>query len=224
MGGFAPLILQARVARRVLALDLPGFGGSVSFGGSYSVPAYIETLYEVVRALDLPRVHLVCHSLGGQTCLGFALDYPQYVRSLTLIDVAGTYDPRAFLEHVSRGLLGRVRPEKDALISLTTRGGGDIIARLFGYDPMVLAALSSFSENYGARVRQVSRPTLIIWGENDPLLSVENAFSLKENIAGSELHVVPGGDHSPHFDQPELILGWILDFQRRVVAQQEAQL
>ena len=90
-GDFAPVVLELAGRERVVAVDLPGFGGSVRADDDYSIDAYVRFLGAFTRRLGLERVHLVCHSLGGQICLGAALHDPEWLGSLTLIDAAGIY-------------------------------------------------------------------------------------------------------------------------------------
>lgn len=215
MGVYGRVLPNAGERQPVFALDLPGFGSSVSLHGRHTVAAYVEDLVDFIRTVAGDRVHLVCHSLGGQVCLWLALDHPDLVETLALIDAAGTYDPRAFVEHMSRGLLGSVRPEKDPLMQLVMGSQDDLLPHLLGFDPLMLAALSSFDANLGARVRQLRVPTLIIWGEHDELFGLDVALSLKENIVGSELRVVAGAGHSPQVSHPDQVLAWLNEFQAR---------
>lgn len=213
LGDFGPLIVAASRQRRVFAIDLPGFGGSVSVEADYSIPAYVRTLRELASAVEVPRFHLVCHSLGGQVCLGLSLDSPTLVASLTLVDSAGSYDRREFVERLTQGRIGRMHSEHAPLMAPgTSSSGNEVVERLLGNEPTLMASLGSFRQNYRNRVREVLVPTLIVWGSDDPLFPVDYAFFLKENIVGSTLRVVPGAGHEPHLLEPDVVLGWISDF------------
>ena len=212
LADFAPLMLEAAREHRVFAVDLPGFGGSVSLTPDYSIPRFVRTLRQFAAAVEVPRFHFVCHSLGGQVCLGLSLDAPSLVGSMTLVDSAGSYDQKEFLERMSRGRMGRIRPERDPSVSGAVRGSSDLLQRLLGNEPSVLAALSSFQVNYHNRIRDVGVPTLIVWGADDVIFPVEYAFFLKENIAGSTLRVAQGAGHAPQLSSPALVLDWIERF------------
>jgi pimeloyl-ACP methyl ester carboxylesterase len=57
-------------------------------------------------------------------------------------------------------------------------------------------------------------PTLIVWGEIDPIIPVAHAHTAHEAIPGSRLEVLPGVGHFPHAEAPELFLEVLTDFIR----------
>lgn len=218
MQDFADLALLAAADARIVALDLPGFGGSVDTRGDYRIARYVEVLTALFEALELGRVHLVCHSLGGQTCIAFTLERAKQVATLTLIDAAGTYDQNAFLvgasEHFAGINVGNVDLRGPG-IELLTQGDRLILRRMLGDQSFSLAALDSFAQNYRRRLHEVSVPTLIVWGTDDPLFAVDNAVDLKENIPDSELRLVDGAGHSPQETHAELLYHWIVALHER---------
>ncbi|MBX2877735.1 MAG: alpha/beta hydrolase, partial [Saprospiraceae bacterium] len=81
---------------RCIALDLPNYGqssqGDYPFGMSY----FAEVLKSFLDKLNLEKVVLVGHSMGGQTAIHFALDYPEMLSHLILMAPAGfeTFTPQ----------------------------------------------------------------------------------------------------------------------------------
>lgn len=73
---------------RVIAVDLPGFGGSRPLPGGYSIDAFADAFAELVEQLDLPKVVFVGHSLGGPLAVRFASRHPEMVDAIVL--AAGT--------------------------------------------------------------------------------------------------------------------------------------
>lgn len=73
---------------RVIAVDLPGFGGSRPLPGGYSIDAFADAIAELVEQLDLPKVIFVGHSLGGPLAVRFASRHLDMVDSIVL--AAGT--------------------------------------------------------------------------------------------------------------------------------------
>ena len=73
---------------RVVAVDLPGFGGSRPLPGGYSLDAFADAIAELVQHLGLPEVVFVGHSLGGPLAVRFALRHPGLVEGIVL--AAGT--------------------------------------------------------------------------------------------------------------------------------------
>ena len=79
--------------RRVLALDLPGFGRSDKPRRAYTLPFLRDTILRLMDALSLPRAALLGHSLGAVIAQSAALEQPDRVTSLTL--VGGSLTSRA---------------------------------------------------------------------------------------------------------------------------------
>ncbi|HXX95212.1 MAG TPA: alpha/beta hydrolase [Planctomycetota bacterium] len=71
---------------RCVAPDLAGFGLSEKPGRDYSISAYAVWLGKFLDALHFPRVTLVGHSMGGTIALQFALDHPDRVEKLALVN------------------------------------------------------------------------------------------------------------------------------------------
>ncbi|MBU2066950.1 MAG: alpha/beta fold hydrolase, partial [Gammaproteobacteria bacterium] len=81
-------VLQAK--RRVISLDLPGFGLTGPFpDGDYRMAHYSAFLSHVLDQLQVPRAVVAGNSFGGQLAWQFALDHPQRVERLVLVDAAG---------------------------------------------------------------------------------------------------------------------------------------
>ncbi|MBK6921341.1 MAG: alpha/beta hydrolase [Deltaproteobacteria bacterium] len=93
---------------RVVAIDLPGYGKSTKGNYAYSMAFFAQAVRGVVRELQLGRVTLVGHSMGGQIAMTYALDYPEDVEALVLTSPAGL---EAFEDGEARWLAGTVTPE-----------------------------------------------------------------------------------------------------------------
>ena len=81
---------------RLICPDLPGFGESQRApDGDYSVEAQARWLAQFLDAVGVERCHLGGNSMGGYIALHFALDHPQRLASLTLVNNAGVMGARA---------------------------------------------------------------------------------------------------------------------------------
>jgi pyruvate dehydrogenase E2 component (dihydrolipoamide acetyltransferase) len=214
---FAPIILEASKQRPVLALDLPGFGGSVSLDNDYSIDAYARTVRDFVARTGHAKVRLVCHSMGGQICLALALMKASFIHDLVLIDAAGIYEPEEFIRDLTHNLgrvsLGEVVAKKNRSL-LDFLVGNDLLFRRFMvHNAATLAAISSFRSNYRSEVHTLDLPTLLLWGMDDPLFPVENAVFLKENIKGSRLVIIDGARHEPQLSHPEVVMRLMQRYQ-----------
>jgi pimeloyl-ACP methyl ester carboxylesterase len=86
---------------RVIAPDLPGFGRSDQAKRNYSIPFFVETVFELLDSLSIQKPILVGHSNGAIISQEFALDHPDRVERLLLID--GTLVSKE--NHLTRDLL-----------------------------------------------------------------------------------------------------------------------
>ncbi|MCK5690806.1 alpha/beta hydrolase, partial [Myxococcota bacterium] len=220
-----PLFVEAATRHRVFAVDLPGFGGSTTSSNNYSITAFVRTLRQFAAGVEQEQFHLVCHSLGGQVCLALSLDHPKLVKSLTLIDAAGTYNQEEFIQRMTRtraGIsLGDIRIARNAGFEMLLGGNLAILKRILGHDPFILSALASFKSSYRSRVRDLQVPTLIIWGIDDPLFPADYGFYLKENIEGSFLRLIPNAGHTPQLSDPDLIEELVSDFHNNIPVRKE---
>lgn len=78
---------------RCICIDFPGHGYSehLSFNSEYSIDKFIECLYAFINELNLNTLHFVGHSLGAGVFSFFAAIFPEYCKSLTLIDGLGPF-------------------------------------------------------------------------------------------------------------------------------------
>jgi len=201
--------LRRLPGRTVYALDLPGHGKSGGAGRA-EIGAYAEAVRDFAEALDLPAFVLAGHSMGGAIALEFALRYPARLAGLILVgtgaklrvapeiltgirdDFQGTTEllaQRAHGEHVDPNLL-----------RLYTR-------RLREVNPQVIhddfAACDAFDRR--ADMSRISTPTLILCGATDRMTPVKFSQYLHEQIAGSQLVVVPNAGHMVMLEQPAAV-------------------
>src|SRR4051794_4961442 len=80
---------------RVIAVDLPGFGGSAPGSDGISIPGYARTIARFCKRMELDKVIVAGSSLGGWVAAELALRSPELVRGLILIDAAGIVPTRA---------------------------------------------------------------------------------------------------------------------------------
>jgi pimeloyl-ACP methyl ester carboxylesterase len=213
---FGPLLLAMAERHRVVAFDLPGFGESTSEDAIASIETYVHLIAEMVARLKLERVNLVCHSMGAQVCIGVGLTSPSFVRSMTLIDAAGVYEPATFVGRLSKRMarlnVGEMLAEKGRTALDLFDGNHVISRRLVSQNPAKWAALSSFQSDFRSEVGKLALPVLVIWGHDDPIFSLDSACLLKESIRGAVLYVIDGAGHAPQLSHPTQTLAHIEPF------------
>jgi pimeloyl-ACP methyl ester carboxylesterase len=188
----------------VYAPDLPGFGRTPLAPEGTNIKTHVLYLERFLAVLGYPRVALVGNSLGGWIATRFAVEHPERVEKLYLLNSAGLKRENLHSPYVQDRLAANSSLEQmlgyslpvpafvmDALIrnSQTPAYAGFIR----GYDPR---------EELDAVLADVQAPTTIIWGERDNLLPVICAHDFHKSIANSELVLLPRVGHMPQIQSP----------------------
>jgi pimeloyl-ACP methyl ester carboxylesterase len=224
----------------VIAPDLLGHGDSSKPCGDYSLGAYANVVRDLLGALGEERGTLVGHSLGGGVALQFAYQFPERCERLVLVSsgglgrelhpllraaaipgaemvlpwlcVAGRRSvgtvahalgrlglrASADLEEIWRNFVSLEEPDARHAFIHTVRGIIDLGGqRVSAADRLYLAA---------------ELPTLIVWGERDPLIPATHARDAHARIDGSRLEIFPGAGHFPYRDDPERFASILRDF------------
>jgi pyruvate dehydrogenase E2 component (dihydrolipoyllysine-residue acetyltransferase) len=201
-------------ARRVIALDLPGHGGSTKEVGSAD-PAHLAGIVErAANALAIERAHLVGHSMGGGIAASMALRRRDRVASLTLIASAGLGPEinAAFIDGFVRASRRREASEVLGLLvhnpALVSRTMVEDVLRYKRLDG-VSAALTKIAEAWFPSGRQsldltgqiaaLSLPVQIIWGRDDRIVPVAHGEVLASHLS---VHILEETGHLPHMEKP----------------------
>jgi 3-oxoadipate enol-lactonase len=201
-----------------------GFSPSRVTSGSVDPDLFGGDLLALVDHLELKDVGLVAQSMGGWTCLNFALRHPGRVRALVMASTPGGVDlntldasDRKSIERWSatsaakqtelrkRGIHPaageRMAHEQPALEFLYRE-----IDRLsLGLDKEALRAKSRAASTLpAAELKQLSIPVLFITGGEDVVFPVPAAAALAKLVPGAKLESVPKAGHSVYFERPEV--------------------
>jgi pimeloyl-ACP methyl ester carboxylesterase len=226
----------------VLAPDLLGHGDSGKPRGDYSLGAYANMVRDLLEALGRQRATIVGHSLGGGVALQFAYQFPERCERLVLVAsgglgrevhlllraaaLPGAETVLPWLSVAGRHSVGRV---VHVLGKLGMRASSDLEEAWRSFVSLAepdarrafLHTVRGIIDLAGQRVDASDRlylaeglPTLIIWGDNDPLIPVRHAHEAHERMRGSRLEIFPGAGHFPHRDDPRRFAEVLLDFLR----------
>ncbi|WP_040268023.1 acetoin dehydrogenase dihydrolipoyllysine-residue acetyltransferase subunit [Pseudomonas rhodesiae] len=209
--------------RRVIALDLPGHGESGKTLRSGEAAELSEAVLGLLDHLQLDRVHLAGHSMGGLVALTFAEQAPARVVSLTLIasaglgaDINGDY-LQGFADANNRNAL---KPQLVQLFSdpalVTRQMLEDMLKfkRLEGVD-QALRQLNGALFDGGRQkvdVRHVvgRQPSLVIWGSDDAIIPANHAQGLE-----AQVEILPGQGHMVQLEAAEQVNQLMLAFLKR---------
>jgi pimeloyl-ACP methyl ester carboxylesterase len=228
----------------VIAPDLLGHGESAKPRGDYSLGAYASGLRDLLAWLEVPAATVVGHSLGGGIAMQFAYQFPERCERLGLVNSGGLgREVNIVLRAAALPGAELVLPliaanwsrsvgvaVSDALGRLGLRLGSDIAEMGRGYASLIdsearsafLHTLRAVIEPGGQRVSAVDRlylaeelPTLIVWGERDPLIPVKHAYTAHEAMPGSRLELFSDAGHFPQLEEPVRFAGVLADFMER---------
>ena len=206
---------------RVICPDLPGFGeNDRSVGRDYGMQAQAERLREFLDALGIDRCHLAGNSMGGFVALQFALDFPQRVASLALLDNAGvagagSSDLQRSIERGENPLELKTMADVDRLLAFVYRKPpfmprqfkqlllDDALANAQVLDKVFWTlAEEGIAGVLNARLGEVQAPTLIVWGRHDQLIDVSAVDELRRGIADSVAVIFEHVGHVPMLEAP----------------------
>jgi len=224
--------------RRCIAVDLPLHGRSPAGPDQdLSASGFAEVLEEVCEALGLATVDLVANDTGGAVAQIFAARHPERLRSLTLTncDTQDAFPPDAFAPTVELARQGQLADTAAQLLNdleqaraLTLGSGYEDPAHLTdevlrAYLEPVMCTLERAKQferclasidakdlvEIAPQLKELTTPTLIVWGTGDEFFDLSEAYWLRDTIPGAtEVVEVPGaklffpderpGDLIPH--------------------------
>jgi pimeloyl-ACP methyl ester carboxylesterase len=210
---------------RVICLDLRGFGESAKPPGSYSAELLAKDAAEVIRQVAGGPAHVLGHSMGGGIALQLALDAPELVRSLCIVNSQAHFVPEGFVVRfvmwASRWiprLLGfkahgksvaaaylpdsKFAAERERFIEHWTKND------LQGY---LAAARGLDTFDIRSRLGEINAPTLVVGSEQD-ILPMEAKQDLVARLKNARLVVVKDSRHLVTLDQPEMLNRTVLEF------------
>lgn len=207
----------------VIAPDLPGFGENERNPDlAYDLHAQTARLKAFADALGLDRPHVGGNSMGGWIALRYAIDYPDALASLILLNNAGVIgehesdlQKQAANEDYNPLVLANLA-DADRLVAMVVHKPPFIPARL---KPVLYADALRYRDQLDTvfwviatemrdhplndRLGEVKVPTLILWGRHDRLIDVSCVPVLEQGIAGSSAHVFEHLGHVPMVEDPK---------------------
>jgi pimeloyl-ACP methyl ester carboxylesterase len=229
-------IPRAARERRVIALDLPGFGLSPMPRDQITITGYGRQVDALADRLGLGRVDIVGNSMGGYIAAEVAIQFPARVDQLLLVSAAGITS--ADLAQRPIMTLGRVAT---AVASYGAARHRDIAARpksrhmalaLVARHPSLLkpdlayegffkgtgkpgfndALRASLDYDFRDRLPDIRQPTLIVWGENDSIIPVKDAHEFERLIPDSRKVVMTDTGHIPMAERPGTFNDLMMEF------------
>jgi len=199
---------------RIIRPDLPGSGltGPVP-GFDYRVESYIAFVHEFSERLGLRRFHLAGNSLGGGIAWGYALAHPEHVDKLILIGAIGYPVSQGLLNRLAgsrvvgclmqyitprfavRATMMMIYADSSKITDAGVRRYHELILREGNRRAASLRLQNQSEDLYPARIREISQPTLLLWGAEDSSVPLKHARRFRQDIKKSRLIIYPGAGH-----------------------------
>jgi pimeloyl-ACP methyl ester carboxylesterase len=224
---------------RAVALDLPGFGASARTRlPRFAIRTQARAVRDFIRELGIDRAHVVGHSLGGTIALRLALDHPEAVARLVVVDspLTAARFPYGLLRRAAG--LGPVGPAVFKALFYYGFASGYLLrsglARSYGPDPVPEGLPAYFEGLYRVRgsadtlvailksppvdpyleadLPDLRVPLLAVWGGADRVVPPRVADRLRQLVPAARVEVLPGAGHSPHETRPAEFNRLVLEF------------
>jgi pimeloyl-ACP methyl ester carboxylesterase len=225
----------------VVAPDLVGHGASEKPRGDYSLGAFASGVRDLMLALGHERATLVGQSFGGGVAMQFAYQFPERCERLVLVSSGGLGGEVNMLLRLlalpgaelvlplacTNWLHDGVVNVAGWLAKIGVHAGPHLTETWNSYGSLgdaetrtaFLHTLRSVIDVSGQRVSAADRlylaaevPTLIIWGDKDRIIPVEQGRAAHDAIPGSRLEIFEGTGHFPHCEHPDQFCEALIDF------------
>jgi pimeloyl-ACP methyl ester carboxylesterase len=148
-----------------------------------AVRGFDDLVGRAARQIEAPA-DVIAQSMGGVIAIRLALAHPERVRRLVLVATSGGVDVSAF-------------------------GGADWRQEYQREFPHAASWVTHEQRDLTDELRQLAIPTLLIWGDADPISPPRVGARLAELLPVAQLHVIAGGTHGVAYEQPEAVAGLI---------------
>jgi pimeloyl-ACP methyl ester carboxylesterase len=218
--------------RRVVALDLPGFGASEMPAGGVSIENYARVLDEACGLLGIDAAAVVGNSMGGFAVAELAIKFPERVERLVLVSAAGLSTgymgvSSEFLRRRSVAMFARAinayaaipearaqtlmrrrrlrRRVLDIVAAHPERLPAPICAELLRGSGMPAAPDATdavMTYDFRHRVTEIACPTLIVWGAKDRVVPVASAHDYERLIPDTRKEIFADTGHVAMVERP----------------------
>lgn len=209
---------------RVITLDLPAYGlTGPNPKRIYSQEFYVQFIDEFLKRIHVNKCIIGGNSLGGAIAWNYTYEHPSKVEKLILIDAAGypmisESKPIAFtlaqipvLKHMLNYITPRFLAKKSVMnvYDYPTKVTEKVVDRYFDLflregNRQAFVDRMNFSTypDHLKKIRVIQTPTLVLWGENDKLIPIENARKFHADLPNDTLVVLEKTGHVPMEENP----------------------
>ncbi|MCI2397922.1 alpha/beta hydrolase [Aliiroseovarius subalbicans] len=214
---WTPQIAALSATHRVIAIDMPGHGGSSALPSGSQLPAFVAWLHAVFAALDLTNVSLVGHSMGALVTMGYAVTHPDALARAAVLNGVYRRSPQARAAVTARADL--IRTGRFDLQTPLARWFGDrpedqaakdqVAAWLRDVDPdgyaTAYGAFARGDDIYADRFGDITCPFLAITGEGDLNSTPDMCKAMAAAAPDGQAVVIAGHRHMVNLTAPDAV-------------------
>jgi pimeloyl-ACP methyl ester carboxylesterase len=211
---------------RVIRMDLPAFGlTGANINSDYSIVNYTQFLHTFLSRIDVDTFYLAGNSLGGNIAWNYAVEYPEKIKKLVLVDASGlpTNKPQPWIFKMAKtpivnSLFLYLTPKaviKDNMKQVYFDDSKITDALITRYHEMALRegnrqafidrAKTDFKLGKNAnfeKLKSIKTETLLLWGANDEWIPLDNGKRMDSLMQNSKLVVLKNSGHVPMEENP----------------------
>lgn len=215
---------------RIIRMDLPGFGlTGPATGGAYSREMYMDFLFTFMNALEIDRCILVGNSLGGAIAWNFALQYPQMVELLIMLDPAGypldipwplSLVQTPVIRYATQWVSPRwvFRMSLNQVLYNSALVSDEMVDRFYELSlrpgnrralVRIMESLNKLNHDpaFSRSITGLSVPTLLLWGEQDKWIPVSHVARWQQDVRGIRTIIYDKTGHVPQMEIPDRVAG-----------------
>lgn len=219
---WGPQMAPLAAAHRVISVDMPGHGDSDPLPATARLPDFVAWAAAVIRTLGLGPVSVAGHSMGALVAAGLAVDHPEAVARVALLNAvyrrsdtaraavlaragqiaAGEGDPEAPLDRWFTPADAELRAQVADWLRRVDRAGYATAYRAF----------AEGDATYADRLGQIRCPALVLTADGDANSTPAMTAAMAAAIPGAKALVIPGHRHMLNLTAPDLVSRALLDW------------
>jgi len=209
---------------KVIVPDLIGFGYSDKPMVDYTTDYFAEFVSKFVNKVGIKELNVIGSSLGGEIAAESIINHDVNVTKLVLVSPSGMmkHSTPALNEYISAALYPNNESALNAFQTMSGRKKIDekIVSGFVERMQLPNAKMAFMSTLLGLsnskvtteKLQLITIPTLIIWGENDPVIPIEYAQSFVSGINDCRFYKMTGCGHVPYVEKPKVFFQIVSDF------------
>lgn len=220
----------------VVRLDLPAFGLTGPYADDtkrYSLDNYVDTVIAVMDKLNIEQATIAGNSLGGGIAWMTTLKHPERINRLVLVDASGfKFTPKRMpigfklaqypiLDGLTAHVLPKslIRSSVESVYADKSKVSDELVNRYYeltrregNRKALTKRMRDGLYQDEVERLSEIKQPTLIIWGAQDELIPIKNAYEFKKAIPNSQLVVFDNLGHVPQEEDPQATAAVVKQF------------